>query len=82
MTYTIYIDDAKITNVSTREYAIQLIDFYANLICNNYNQSCCNINKTIYKKYINETTIHIITEYNMLFKTYLKVKRKIYFSKN
>ena len=49
MTYTIYIDDAKITNVSTREYAIQLIDFYANLICNNYNQSCCNINKTIYK---------------------------------
>ena len=55
MTYTIYIDDAKTTHVSTREYAIQLIDFYANLI---YNKSCCNI----------------------LFKTYVEVKHKIYFN--
>lgn len=79
MTYTIYIDDDKLVNISsTKEYATQLMEFYATLICNNYNKSCCTINKNIYKKDINETTIHIIIEYNMLFKTYVKVKHKIY----
>ena len=76
MTYTIYINDNKTAEISNRNYAIQLLDFYASLICNNYNNM---LFRNIYKKYINETTIHIIIEYNMLFKKYIFVKHKLYF---